>query len=173
MKDKKAVAHVVEYMLSFTVFILIISAFFSVINFFTFPFVIGPEGFDNALSLSDMLIGNSGLLKNNSTDWEDYNESVLIGNLTKFGLSHNSTFGVLSKEKIDALYNMSYYSVKDLMNIGASEDFTIKISYNDTELQQWGANYSDETDKVKIVRIVKIYDNGNYFDGELILYYYA
>lgn len=176
-KDKNGFVHVVEFMLAFTVFILILAGFFNAINLFSFPIEIEPRGFGIAVSLTETIIGNSGLLKNNSTNWEDYNETILKNNITKFGLAKDNIFGVLSLKKIDALKNLSYATIKEVMNLKENENFNITIvilnQTTQSTILSWGAIYGEDISKATVVRIVKVYDenSGIYIDAKLILYY--
>lgn len=179
-RDNRGISRIVEFVIMFTVFLVIVTSFYSLVNIWTRPPIVNYNQ-EEAMRVSEVMIGNPGYLKNESADWEECNATVLNSNLTSLGFAvDNNSYGVLSMKKIIAMRNLTYKKAKQVMALDYL-NFNITFRYfngsimlsnktdNKTTLT-FGVNFGDNA-TVSWKRIVNIVNlTGKYENATLTVY---
>jgi len=179
-RDNNGISRIVEFVIMFTVFIVIVTAFYSLANIWLRPPIVDYTQ-EEAIRVSGVLINNPGNMVNGRTDWEEYNATKINSNLKSLGFAvDNKSYGVLSMKKIIAMRNLTYEKAKQAMALDYL-NFNITFRYfngsimlsnetdNETTLT-FGANFGNNA-TVSWKRIVNIIDlNGKYENATLTVY---
>lgn len=179
-RDNRGISRIVEFVIMFTVFIVIVTAFYSLANIWLRPPIVDYNQ-EETMRISEVLIENPGYLKNGSADWEKCNAITLNNNLTSLGFAvDNNSYGVLSMKKIIAMRNLTYEKAKQAMALDYL-NFNITFRYfngsimlsnktdNETALT-FGVNFGDNA-TVSWKRVVNIVDlDGKYENATLTIY---
>ncbi|MDI6916357.1 MAG: lamin tail domain-containing protein [Thermoplasmatales archaeon] len=179
-RDKKGISRIVEFVIMFTVFIVIVTAFYSLANIWLRPPIVDYAQ-EEAMRVSEVLINNPGYMDDGGTDWEEYNATKINSNLKSLGFAvDNTSYGVLSMKKITAMRNLTYEKAKRAMAL-EHLNFNITFRYfngsimlsnktdNKTTLT-FGANFGYNA-TVSWKRIVNIVDlDGKYENATLTVY---
>lgn len=174
-KDFGGVAPVIEYLFAFTVFILVLSIYYTALGTL-FPNYNTETTHleEKCILISDSLLGNTGWIRGDtipdqgSEHWEDYtardiNHASHIA-LTSLGLcKDNSSYGVLDYEKIIALETkvdpITFNEVFSLTN-NLAVNISVRSANNDIIVSYFGAGLTRTTrDMVTVERFCVITNN--------------
>ena len=184
-RDNSGISRIVEFVIMFTVFIVIVTAFYSLANIWLRPPIVDYAQ-EEAIRVSGVLINNPGNMADGRTNWEEHNATEINSNLKSLGFAvdnfavDNKSYGVLSMKKIIAMRNLTYEKAKQAMALDYL-NFNITFRYfngsimlsnetdNETTLT-FGANFGNNA-TVSWKRIVNIIDlNGKYENATLTVY---
>lgn len=172
-RDNRGISRIVEFVIMFTVFIVIVTAFYSLANIWLRAPIVDYNQ-EEAMRISEVLINNPGSMDNNNSkiNWEDYpayyNDAPDIDtNMISLGFAKDkSSYGVLSMSKIFGMGKITYPKARTLLGLSAGKNFNItiesinntKIIGNETKIY-WGADYTSAKNVGMYKRIVLIYDS--------------
>ncbi len=170
-QEEDAIVQVVEFILVFTVFLILLSAFFAALS------TQFPEGdFDNigsemkVRSLAMRFVRETGMTANGDTDWESHTSGELnygSNGLKRLGFAaSNLTPNELSLGKITALRDkLTYGLVTSILDLGTG--FMINLTFiplddDDAESYYWGAHRtSRSTSASSYQRMVEVVDHSS------------
>tara|TARA_B100001250_G_scaffold410682_1_gene437620 strand:- start:531 stop:1526 length:996 start_codon:yes stop_codon:yes gene_type:complete len=174
INEEDAVTHVIEFTIALTVFVIILQAFTSSMNF---RIGIDLNKNDNNIVMAREVIseltGSEGLI-NEATNWEN-NEygigTVQLRNGTTVGILNNA--GEIDSEKCDSLSKFPYYSLKK--ELGVTEQLRIEVQtlVPKETVCLWGGNpdtaavsfesqryllYNDSAESIPALLTVTVYE---------------
>ena len=184
-RDNRGISRIVEFVIMFTVFIVIVTAFYSLANIWLRPPIVNYAQ-EEAMRISEVLINNPGCMDNNNskTNWEDYpayykGAPNIDTNMTSLGFAKNkNSYGVLSMSKILGMGKITYPKARTLLGLSPGQNFNITIeSINNTKIIGnetkicWGADYTSAKNVGMYKRIVAVYNpfDNNYTAAKLIV----
>jgi len=171
------ISRIVEFVIMFTVFIVIVTAFYSLANIWLRPPIVDYNQ-EEAMRISEVLINNPGCMDSNNskTNWEDYpayykNAPNIDTNMTSLGFAKNkNSYGVLSMSKILGMGKITYSKARKMLALSPGQNFNIsfQIIGNETKIY-WGADYTNAKNVGLYKRIVAVYNpiDNNYTSAKL------
>lgn len=165
-KDESGMSHVLEFIIVFTAFLVVLSAFFAAVaNQFRTMKEESTVKID-VIRLSDGLIGSTGRMENNDTNWELYpasgNGININDNLLELGFRVEWEYGILSLEKVLRMNYLTYETVERVLRLGAEHINISIVSLSGESILTWGASgYESAREYAKYTRIINVYDNSN------------
>lgn len=177
IKDEEGISKIIEFVIAFTVFILILASFFNAIDTrFTPQEREDATLLNKAISISNILISDTGFIdnsKNGTTNWEMYppksNSINLYENILRIGFSSKKN-GVLDFNKIKAIGNITYSQLKEIFSLDLY-DFNVTIYPIDTgnkPLTVFGLDYKKAEKLTMVTRIVTIrFENMEYINAKM------
>ncbi len=176
--NNRGISRIVEFVIMFTVFLIIVATFYSLVNIWTRPPIVNYNQ-EEAMRVSEVLIGNPGCLDNNNskTNWELYpayykeDAPDIDTNMTSLGFAKDkNSYGVLSMSKILGMGKITYSKARILLGLSTGKNFNIsfQIIGNETKIC-WGADYTNAKNVGMYKRIVAVYNpiNNNYTSAKL------
>jgi hypothetical protein len=170
--NEEALVQVLEFLTTFTVFLLILAAFFSSIAT-QFPHydTTNVTIRDRAEEISEVLISSPGYVKTEGgydTSWEgpaygEYEINLGANKLQKLGLARgDGVYGILSLAKVNALRNKIHYiTIEEVLALEPGQLVNISIESLDgkiTYLEKGGIRTESTRNYVVYTRIVLIDD---------------
>ena len=178
-RDNRGISRIVEFVIMFTVFLVIVTSFYSLVNIWTRPPIVNYNQ-EEAMRVSEVLIGNPGCMDNNNskTNWEEYpayykDAPNIDTNMTALGLAKDkNSYGVLSMSKILGMGKITYSKAKEMLALSPGQNFNIsfQIIGNETKIY-WGADYTNAKNVGMYKRIVAVYNpiNNSYVPARLAI----
>ena len=184
-RDNNGISRIVEFVIMFTVFIVIVTAFYSLANIWLRPPIVDYNQ-EEAMRISEVLINNPGCMDNNNSkiNWEDYpayykNATNIDTNMTSLGFAKDkNSYGILSMGKILGMKKITYSKAREILALSPGQNFNITIeSLNNTKIignetkTCWGADYTDAKNVGMYKRVVTVYNpiNNNYVPARLTI----
>ena len=173
------ISRIVEFVIMFTVFIVIVTAFYSLASIWLRPPIVDYAQ-EEAMRVSEVLIGNPGCMDSNNskTNWEEYpayykDAPNIDTNMTSLGFAKDkNSYGVLSMSKILGMGKITYPKARTLLGLSPGQNFNIsfQIIENETKIY-WGADYTDAKNVGMYKRIVAVYNpiNNSYTSAKLTI----
>jgi len=164
----------------FTVFLVIVTSFYSLVNIWTRPPIVNYNQ-EEAMRVSEVLIGNPGCMDNNNSkiNWEEYpvyykDAPNIDTNMTSLGFAKDkNSYGVLSMSKILGMGKITYSRAREMLALSPGQNFNIsfQIIGNETKIY-WGADYTDAKNVGMYKRVVAVYNpiNSSYTSAKLTIY---
>ena len=177
IKDEDGISKIIEFIMAFVVFLLILASFFNAIdNRFTPQEREDSKLLNNAITISNLLVGDPGLLydsENGTNDWENFptkgDSFNIYDNITRIGLASEKQ-GILNYNKIQGIGNISYTQLKELFGLDLY-DFNITIyslTNNKEPITVFGLDYEKSERLTMVTRIVTIlFENGTYMEAKM------
>ena len=178
-KDNRGISRIVEFVIMFTVFIVIVTAFYSLANIWLRPPIVDYNQ-EEAMRISEVLINNPGCMDSNNskTNWEDYpayykDAPNIDTNMTSLGFAKNkNSYGVLSMSKILGMGKITYSKARKMLALSPGQNFNISFQITGNETKTfWGADYSNAKNVGIYKRIVAVYNpiNNSYTSAKLTI----
>jgi predicted GH43/DUF377 family glycosyl hydrolase len=104
--DSEGISHVIEFITSFIIFVILLTAFYSAIGVqFPKSNLVDLNERMKLVRVGNMLINEEGQMNNSSSNWEDFVGNINnIENIGRIGFAYSDqTAGVLSMKKINAI----------------------------------------------------------------------
>jgi len=158
--NENGVTHVIEFTIALTVFVLLVQAFTSSMNY-----RIGIDSDNNnervvmAREVLSELTGSEGKV-GNSTNWEDFEFGVGTTQLkdgTTVGLLNVN--GELDKDKCDALKKFPYTQLRKELEVTQNLRIEVQTLVPDETVCLWGGDSSNSTISVKSEKYM-LYNDG-------------
>jgi hypothetical protein len=159
-KDENAVTHVIEFTIALTVFVLLVQAFTSSMNY-----RIGIDSDNNdervvmAREVLSELTGSEGKI-GNTTNWEDFEFGVGTTQLkdgTTVGLLNSNR--ELDKDKCAALQKFPYTQLRKELEVTQNLRIEVRTLVPDESVCLWGGDSSNSTISVKSEKYM-LYNDG-------------
>jgi hypothetical protein len=176
-RDNRGISRIVEFVIMFTVFIVIVTAFYSLANIWLRPPIVDYAQ-EEAMRISEVLIGNPGYMDNGETNWEDYpayykDAPNIDTNMTSLGFAKDKqSYGVLSMSKILGMGKITYFKARTLLGLSTGKNFNISFQIIGDETKTClGADYTNAKNVGMYKRIVAVYNpiDNNYTSAKLTI----
>ncbi len=153
VSDNIGISRLIEFFMVLTVFLIIISGFYAMINIYRPPLIDYTQ--EEVIRLSNALISDSGLFFNTTTEkfqdnWEEQSDAIInnISIMSSIGLAinktvreDNQTCGILSYRKIENLSRIEYENARTILGLrdkGYDVNITFTFGMNITTTNQSG-----------------------------------
>lgn len=164
-RDEEGLSHIIEFSLSLVVVLIVLAGYFTAVdNEFIIHTPDDSKRERECIRLSDRIIGDPGQARlgpNQTTSiWEDHDAVFLSKNLTRAGLARDgSPFGILSREKVDGLRNVTYHGLRNLFAI-RQYHFNLEIvAANGTRIVFFGYSHLGARKLSEVQRVILL-ENG-------------
>lgn len=178
-RDNKGISKIVEFVIMFTIFLVIVTSFYSLVNIWTRPPIVNYNQ-EEAMRISEILIGNPGCMDNNNSkiNWEEYpayykDAPNIDTNMTSLGFTKDKqSYGVLSMSKILGMGKITYSNAREMLVLSPGQNFNISFQIIGNETKTcWGADYTSAKNVGMYKRIVSVYNpiNNSYTGAKITI----
>ncbi|GEM_PF-804546 len=167
-RDENAVTHVIEFTLALTVFLLMLQAFTTTMDY---RLGIDLDKHSNRISESkvalNQLIGSTGSV-NNETEWSEYEYGTGDNQIRyDFEIGILNENGNVDVEKCLALAKMPRHFLTEKLGVTENLEITITSLVDGEEIIQWGSDSNDAYASATSYKFVILEEGENTFPGRI------